>query len=309
MVLGFGRKKDKDKADEESGEESGSDKSSEDGDDKDDVEGEDGDEDEEEQINDEGEDNGEEEWNEQEDNENGDRENYDENEDVDETYDEEEKPENASELNDKGESDAHDSDEEGEENGTNKTEETKDKGGKSEEGGVDNDTSTSSKASKSESMSPSKPPPPPSHEGVSGPSLISCFNKKVVFEREEELRAMSARLLDKNGNKISCDLVLLWPCDVLSVKRKVAAQASLVDTNFPLILAGRGRLKDGDLFPEVPRTHFYFDTISVCVFSVCFDFHASHLLTLSVFGLIGRAACSTTSRRKDTLRSRKVYKG
>jgi hypothetical protein len=117
--------------------------------------------------------------------------------------------------------------------------------------------SNTSKTSKTSSSSPPPPPPPisttsatsSSHQNVTSP--LACFNKKVTFEREEELRAMSARLLDKNGNKISLDLVLLWPCDVLSVKSKIAAQAHLGTTDFPLILAGKGSLKDGELFPEV----------------------------------------------------------
>lgn len=89
----------------------------------------------------------------------------------------------------------------------------------------------------------SKPPPP-------APSVFNCFAKKPEVDTEYELRAMSARLIDRAGNKISLDLVLIWPCDVLTVKRKVAAQAGLTSTKFSLVLSAHGRLKDSDLFPE-----------------------------------------------------------
>jgi len=132
------------------------------------------------------------------------------------------------------------------------TDSKKQDGGFSEEGieGVITDDMnppkppTPQKKKKEEEDKKGKKPPPPAS------NLLNCFAQKPEEDVIYELRAMSARLLDRVGNKISLDLVLVWPCDVLTVKRKVAAQAKLVNTNFTLVLSAYGRLKDGDMFPE-----------------------------------------------------------
>mmetsp|Transcript_7776 Transcript_7776/g.14322 ORF Transcript_7776/g.14322 Transcript_7776/m.14322 type:complete len:1065 (+) Transcript_7776:159-3353(+) len=103
-------------------------------------------------------------------------------------------------------------------------------------------------------------------------------------EAEVALRALTARMLDPWGHKVSLDLVLLWPCTVETVKRKLASQVGfdLSDSTNPddddaedaeygeegggqqtaqlgldkmtLVLSNRhdsgGKLRNEDVFPE-----------------------------------------------------------